>query len=324
VKRIAIMAPTRGIDMTRYQCDAGANELYLGLDGRAIDERFHNFTFNGRYNQINGTPCQIQTVDELKKTVDYAHSRGVKINYTANIHYLDSAMKKEFDQYIDIGLGAGVDFLIVSNLGVIRYLRERRVTLPIVAGVFLLTPNAEQAKMIQDFGVERIVLPQGITLRDIIGFKEKTSLSIEIFGHFGGGNNCGRCMLLHSPTIDDIGPGCRAAYDVTIEGQPPRERQYFLDAAADCSLCSVPALMRIGVDVIKIVGRESPDQFMNSKITELYNRVQDYALEGLAMEEIKNRFQEEELVWTSMWRPRFCDKNRCRFLDTDITRSYIG
>jgi collagenase-like PrtC family protease len=216
-----------------------------------------------------------------------------------------------------------VDYLIVSNLGLIRYLRRRGVSLPIVAGVFLLTPNVEQARLLEDLGVQRLVLPQGVTLRDIALFKRRTRLEIEIFGHFGGGNNCGRCMLLHSPTIADIGPGCRAAYDV--EGPDGRRsaREFFLDAAADCCLCSVPPLMRIGVDVLKIVGRESANSFMNSKITELYRRVQDLTLEGLTVKQIKRRFEEEELVWTAMWRPRFCDKQRCRFRATNITRSYI-
>jgi collagenase-like PrtC family protease len=323
MKRIAVMAPTRDLDMTKYQCDAGADELYLGLDGRAIDPSFVNFTFNGRYNRINGTPCQVETPEALAKIVAYAHARNVKINYTANIHYLDAAFRGQFDAYVDVGLAAGVDFLIVSNLGLIRHLRRRGIDLPIVAGVFLLTPNVEQARILEDFGVQRLVLPQGVTLRDIALFKERTKLDIEIFGHFGGGNNCGRCMLLHSPTIADIGPGCRAAYDVEVSGERGRTREFFLDAAADCCLCSVPPLMRIGVDVLKIVGRESANSFMNSKITELYKLVQDYTLEGLTVKEIKRRFEEEQLVWTGMWRPRYCDKQRCRFRATKITRSYI-
>lgn len=324
MKRIAIMSPTRDLEMTRYQCDAGANELYLGLDGRAIDPSLLNFTFNGRYNHINGTPCQVETPEALSRIVSYAHLRGVKINYTANIHYLDSAFRAQFDTYVDIGLGAGVDYLIVSNLGLIQHLRRRGIDVPIVAGVFLLTPNVEQAHILEDLGVQRLVLPQGVTLRDIALFKERTKLEIEIFGHFGGGNNCGRCMLLHSPTIADIGPGCRAAYDVEVAGGGRGTHSFFLDAAADCSLCSLPALMKLGVDVIKIVGRESGNAFMNSKITELYRRFQDHTLEGLTVDEIKQRFLDEELVWTGMWRPRFCDKERCRFRSTKITRSYIG
>lgn len=322
MQRIAVMAPTRDLDMARYQCDAGAAELYLGLDGRVIDPTYVNFTFNGRYNQINGTSCQVESLQSLRSIVQYAHSRNVKVNYTVNIHYLDASFQKELDAYVDAGVEAGVDLLIVSNLGVIRYLR-RRVQLPIVAGVFLVTPNVEQTKLLVDLGVERLVLPQGITLGEIARFKEKSPLSIEIFGHFGGGNNCGRCMLLHSPTIADIGPGCRAAYDVEVGALRKSEKTFFMDAAADCCLCTMPALMKMGVDVVKIVGRESANSFMNSKITELYSLVQEYAIQGLTIEEIKARFLQEQLIWTALWLPRYCDKKRCRFKDTDITRSYI-
>ncbi|WP_089726829.1 peptidase U32 family protein [Candidatus Thiosymbion oneisti] len=323
MNRINIMAPTRSLEMSRYQCDARANELYLGLDSGAISEEFLNFTFNGRYNKMDGVSCQIDSVDDLHKVIRYIHGRGVKVNYTANIHYLSHDFQKEFDEYIEAGVDAGADYLIVSNLGIIQYLRKRGYTLPIVAGVFLVTPNVEQTKLLADLGVERVVLPQGVTLKEIAMFKEKSPLEIEMFGHFGGGNNCGRCMLLHSPTINDIGPGCRAAYDIIIEDEKEDEKNYFLDAAADCSLCTLPELMEAGIDVIKIVGRESNNSFVNSKITEFYKIFQDYALDGMTVPQIKKRFMNEELIWSSIWRPRFCEKKRCRFRPTNITKSYI-
>jgi putative protease len=323
MKRIKVMAPSRSLEMTRYQCDAGADELYIGLDGREIDPCYVNFTFNGRYNVINNVPCQVRTGQELQRIVEYAHSRDVKVNYTANIHYLSESFADEFDRYLDTGIAAGVDYLIVSNVGLIRYIRKRGVTLPIVAGVFLVTPNVEQVRLLSDFGVSRVVLPQAITFSELEQFTHIDGMEIEIFGHFGGGNNCGRCMLLHSPTIVDIGPGCRAAYDVYVGDRLHSTQNYFLDAAADCSLCHLPLLMDIGVDVIKIVGRESGNSFINSKITEMYCLVQDYILQDMSMSEIKHKLHEEQLVWTSLWKPRFCKSKRCKFGRTPITDSYI-
>ena len=323
MKRIKVMAPSRSLEMTRYQCDAGADELYMGLDGRAIDPNYVNFTFNGRFNIANNVPCQVLNGDELRRIVEYAHGRGVKVNYTANIHYLSEAFQEEFDRYLDTGLLAGVDYLIVSNVGVIRYIRRRGITLPIVAGVFLVIPNVEQVHLLADLGVSRVVLPQAITLPELEKFKRIDGVEIEIFAHFGGGNNCGRCMLVHSPTIADIGPGCRATYDVYVGERLHSTKNYFLDAAADCSLCSLPSLMEVGVDVIKIVGRESANSFVNSKVTEMYCLVQDYILQGMSMADIKHKLNEEQLVWTSLWTPRFCERKRCKFNRTPITKSYL-
>jgi putative protease len=323
MKRFNVMAPSRSLEMTRYQCDAGADEIYLGLDGREINPRYVNFTFNGRYNTIDNVPCQVTTEAELRRIVEYAHTRGVRVNYTANIHYLSETFAEEFDRYLDAGIGAGVDYLIVSNIGLMRYIRKRGISLPIVAGVFLVTPNAEQVRMLADQGVSRVVLPQAITMSELERFTCIDDVEIEIFGHFGGGNNCGRCMLLHSPTVVDIGPGCRAAYDVYQGGKLHSTQCYFLDAAADCSLCAIPELMNLGVDVVKIVGRESANSFVNSKITELYCLVRDWSLEGMSMVDIKRKLHDEQLVWTSLWTPRFCKRRRCKFDHTEITDSYI-
>lgn len=323
LNRIAIMAPTRDLEMTRYQCAAGADEVYVGLDSRVINDSFDNFSFNGRYNKINGVQCQTQDVEELEKVVKYAQARKVQVNYTANIHYLSSKFAEDFDRYIDIGLELGVDALIVSNFGLIQRIRKRKISTPILAGVFLVTPNVEQTKILRDMGVDRVVLPQGATLKEIIAFKEKTDMQVEIFGHFGGGNNCGRCMLLHSPTISDIGPGCRATYDVYYDGKKQAQDSYYMDAAADCSLCSLPDLMKTNVDVIKIVGRESNNALVNSIVTEFYAKFQDYYLEGMSINEIKQRFDEDEIMWSNTWLPRHCDRDRCRFRPTDITRSYV-
>ncbi len=323
MQRINIMAPIRNLDMARYQADAGANEVYLGLDGRNVNEEFVNFTFNGRYNKMDDIQCQVESVKELNDIVAYAHSRGLKVNYAVNIHYLSHDVEDELNEYLDYGIAAGCDSLIVSNLGVIQHIRKRGITLPILAGVFLVIPNVEFTYMLQELGVDRVVLPQGITIDELKEFKARSALGIEIFGHFGGGNNCGRCMMLHSPTVVDIGPGCRSTYEVFDGGDLIDNENYFLDAACDCSLCSLPELMELGIDAIKIVGRESNNAFLNSKVTEMYNLVQGYVLDGMKMSDIKKKLKDEQLVWTSMWLPRFCERKRCRFKPTKITNSYI-
>ncbi len=323
MKKIAIMAPTRNLEMSVLHIEAGASELYLGLNGRVINSDFDNFTFNARFNRMDGIPVQVESVEELGRIVDYAHANNVKINYTANLHYMSAILKKDFDRYIDIGLEVGVDALILSNFGVMRYLRDRKIDLPILAGVFLFTPNIEQTKFLQDLNVDRVVLPQNITFEEICEFKAKTDFSVEIFGHFGGGTNCGRCMALHSPTIKDIGPGCRAGFNVYIDEKLDAEKFYFLDGAADCCLCSVPDLMKAELDVLKIVGRESPIPSVNAATTRMYEIVQDYTLAGMTMPEIRNKLSREEDVWDEIWVTRYCERKRCRFKKTPITDSYI-
>ena len=46
-------------------------------------------------------------------------------------------------------------------------------------------------------------------------------------------------------------------------------------------------------------------------------------LEGMKKNEIKEYLSENVFGWDMVWKPRFCDKARCKFNKTNITKSYI-
>lgn len=305
--------------MTRLQVEKGADEIYFGVESG--DYRI--YSFSGRYKSMNGIKVQLSSYDELKENLEYCHKNNVICHLAANMHYIPEQLYGEYINHVKTCVELGVDRLIISNIALIKEIRKAGITTPIVAGSFTFIPNSEMIKYLESLGVSRVILPHAMTLKEIAGIKDKCpDMELEIFALIGGGNNCGRCLMFHSPVRKDIGPGCRALYSITYNGITYTQKR-FLDAAADCALCSMRDLIDAGADALKIVGRESKNEAISSKFTEIFVRFREGVYLGKTTKEIKEELARDTLFWNMNWVPRFCENGRCKFHSTDITRSYI-
>lgn len=322
---LKVKAPIRNLEIAKLMCKVGAKEVYVGIDGRVLDPRYKIFTFNGRFNQKdNGTPTQVQSVEELHEIVKCCHDAGVTVYYTANGYYMHENFESEFKKYLEIGVNAGVDSIIASNFGVIDFIHSQYPEMPLEAGLFLFSCNAEYIDLLKKYNVSRIVLPHSITIPEIKEMRKKYDMEIEIFGHIGGGNNCGRCMFMHSPTKPEIGPACRSGYNVYKDDMLLDENINFYDGAADCTLCSLKDVMDAGVDTVKIIGRGSTDPTLHAFMVEKYVKYIDYLNQGYEdKEEIKNLVFGDDVKGRAFWERSFCARERCKLRPTKITNSYI-
>lgn len=317
--KINILAPSRNIVMTRKQIEAGADEIYFGVESGD----FVVYSYSGRYKSMNGVKVQLSSYDELKEHCDLCHRNGVKCQLAVNMHYIPEELNDDYIEHVERCVQAGVDQLIVSNISLIREIRKRGIMTPIVAGSFTFIPNSEMIKFLADIGVFRVVLPHAMSVSEIgIIKKNNPQMELEVFALIGGGNNCGRCLMFHSPVKKDIGPGCRALYDVGYGGTQYSGKK-FLDAAADCALCSMPELIHAGVNSLKIVGREARNEAISAKFTEIFYLFREGVYQGLTVSQIKRNLAEHTLFWQMNWLPRFCEENKCKFHKTDVTSSYI-
>ncbi|MCL2425149.1 MAG: U32 family peptidase [Oscillospiraceae bacterium] len=318
-KTIKIVAPSRNYTMTKKQIESKADEIYVDVESGD----FKVLSFSRRHKKANGVNIQLRSYEELKKHSDLCHANGVEVQLTANIHYVPQELVDGYINHIKNCIDAGVDKLVISDISVVKEIRKRGITTPIIASSYTFTPNSEMVKFLEHLGVSRIVLPQAISISEISRIKEKNpNMEIEVVAFIGGGNNCGRCLMAHSPMRKDIAMGCRALYDIQYDGKKYSGKK-FLDAAADCSLCSMPDLISSGVSTLKIFGRESKNESIPIKLTKVFHFFREGVLSGLSVEQIKEKLTRETLFWQMNWVPRFCENKKCKFHETDITNSYI-
>jgi collagenase-like PrtC family protease len=90
-----------------------------------------------------------------------------------------------------------------------------------------------------------------------------------------------------------------------------------LDAGTDCSLCSIPDLLEIGVSALKIVGRGMNPEMIR-EIVQIYRKCIDLALGGGDEDAIREYVLTEEPFWQML-----CEQRRCKYLETPIIDSYV-
>lgn len=298
------MAPAESFETAVNVIEAGADEIYLGLETPG----FINLNLSGR-----GRSCNVKDAAELKDIVDYAHTNGVQVDYTVNTPFMADSIEDDYVRHVLRGVDAGVDALIVGEFGALVLLHEMDTGLPIHASVLLNNFNQGQIRMLAGMGVANVVLPFKITVEEI---RELTGLGVEleVFGQFGCSNINGTCHLIHSADeAVQLGLPCRANYRVSTDGR----LHAILDAGTDCSLCSLGQLMDAGVTAVKIVGRCMNPEMIRT-IIQIYRTGIDMAMNGTSPAGIKAWVLEEIPLWMIL-----CEQGRCKYLRTPINTSFI-
>jgi putative protease len=231
-----------------------------------------------------------------------------------------------FIKYIEQGINAGVDYLIIGDIGAILLLKEMGVKVPIIASTFFETINFPQIEFLISLGVPRVVLSYHVTLKEIEELIKKTDKKVqfEIFGHYGCSffENCNFKHTFGELNNMGIGVPCLNSYNIHFNNNEVYSGQV-LNASLNCSLCSMPFLYNMGVYSIKLVGRDKNIK-MNTLVTEIYAKLLNF------IEDNKDNFNYDEYLALKdqlipdWWNLNWCKLKSCKYLENKVTESYTG
>ncbi len=271
-KKPELLSPAGDMEALKGAVAAGADAVYLGGD------RFTARAYAANFSS-----------DELIKAIEYAHLRGVKIYLTLNT----LVKEREYDdvrEYIAPFYDAGLDAVIVQDIGVMNLIREEFPHLAIHASTQAAVTGIYSSKLLCDAGVSRIVPARELSLKELRAIKEYTGVSIEAFIH---GAMCysysGMCLFSamiggRSGNRGRCGGACRLPYECRaqsdVTGLPP----YPLSLR---DMCTLPFLKDLilpedGVPVIdslKIEGRMKSADY-TAGVTDVYRRAIDRIYEN--------------------------------------------
>lgn len=247
-----LLAPAGNYEKFRTALYYGADAVYLS--GKAFGLR----AFAGNF-----------TDEEIALAVKEAHTLGKKVYVTVNIVAKDQDFLG-LDDYLDVLVKANVDAVIVSDIGLIAYIREKAPTLDIHVSTQANVINSYSSNFFADMGVKRIVLARELNLEDIKNIRKNLDKKVELecFVH---GAMCisysGRCLLSNYFTGRDSNHGacvqcCRWKYivkEVSREDEnevQEDERGTYIFNSKDMNLVNhLQELKDAGVDSFKIEGR---------------------------------------------------------------------
>ncbi len=236
--------------------DAGADAVYLG-----------STDFNARKNAANFTP------ERMREAVKLAHAYGVKVYITQNTLVLD----REISAYLsaaESAIMAGVDALIVADMGGAAEIRRRFPEVELHASTQMSGHGTEAARVLADMGFSRMVCAREMSLEDIRYFCKNSPIEAEVFVH---GALCvchsGQCLFSsvvggRSGNRGECAQPCRLPYRGVGGSSYPLSLK-------DLALAEhIPALIEAGVASLKIEGRMKSPEYVR-EVTRIYRRLLD-------------------------------------------------
>lgn len=266
-KRPEILAPAGDREAMEAAVLAGADAVYFGLQG-----------FNARARATNFDAAA------LGETMRYLHEHGVRGYVTLNTLVFDSELAG-VEAAVRACAEAGVDAVIVQDLGVAKLARAIAPNLPIHASTQMTCTDASSVELAHELGASRVILAREMSLDEIAKVRAETDVEVEVFVH---GALCisysGQCLTSEaiggrSANRGACAQACRLPYSLVVDGKDVEtdNRAYLLSPEDLESSTLVPELVRLGVASLKIEGRLKGPDYVGST-TRLYRKAVDGAM----------------------------------------------
>jgi len=287
-QRPELLAPAGDALCLRAAIENGADAVYFGL----------NSGFNARARAVNFE------VDELPGIMALLHRRGVKGYVTLNTLIFPSELE-EVERHVREIAAAGVDAVLVQDLGLARLVRAICPDLPIHASTQMTLTSSQAIAIAAELGVERVVLARELSIDEIKLIRRETTMPLEVFVH---GALCvaysGQCLTSESlggrsANRGQCAQACRLPYDLVCDGKDvdTREQKYLLSPQDLAAYALVPDLIAAGVCSLKIEGRLKTPEYV-ANITRHYREAIDSAMAGRPVKFSRRQVEEMELSFS--------------------------
>ncbi len=231
-----LVCPAGSLPALKAAADNGADAVYIGFKDDTNARHFAGLNFNDA---------------KARKALDYARSQGVKIFVAINTYPQPQGWAR-WQRAVDNAASLGVDALIIADMGVMGYARDRYPNLPLHLSVQGSCTNAEALKFYhREFGIRRAVLPRVLSLSQVKYVAEQSPVDLEVFGY---GSLCimaeGRCHLSsyvtdESPnTCGACSPAKAVRWSETPQGRESRLNNVLIDRYKDNENAGYPTLCK--------------------------------------------------------------------------------
>ena len=268
--KVELLAPVGDWNCLKAAVQNGADAVYFGVE--QFNARMYAANFN---------------VEDMKQVIDYCKLRNVKTNLTLNT-LLENC---EFDNAVDLAkeaYKAGIDAIIVQDLGLAKYLIDNIPGLPIHASTQMTVHNLQGVLKLEKLGFDRVVLSRELSCDEIEYICKNCKVEIETFIH---GALCicysGQCLFSsivggRSGNRGKCAGPCRLPYELISENAETHERKsidkgYLLSTKDLCGIAYLPRLIQAGVKCFKIEGRMKSPEYV-ATVTRIYRKYIDMVL----------------------------------------------
>ena len=259
--KIEILAPVSNYEMLKSAIYSGANAVYLGFTD-----------FNARKNAEN---FKLEDINEIVKV---CHQSNVKVNIVLNTLLYTKELER-VAEIINIISSAGVDAIIVQDLGTALLCRKISPDLPLHASTQLACTSLHGALQLKDMGFSRVILARELSKQEILYITKHCGVETEVFVH---GALCmgvsGQCYLSaflggRSGNRGECASPCRLPFCVTNKNSVENsDTPSFHLSLKDQSLIEyLNDFVDMGVACVKIEGRLRSPEYVACAVNACYS-----------------------------------------------------
>lgn len=292
-----LLSPAGDISIFKSVIEMGADAVYFA--GSLFGARAYAKNFSD---------------EEVIEAIDYAHIYDKKAYLTVNTLLKNQEVEKYLYDYIKKFYEAGIDAILVQDIGVFFFIKKYFPALPLHISTQASVSSHYGAIFFKKLGAERVVLSRELSIAEIKNIKETTGIDIEVFVH---GAMCvsysGKCLMSsmiggRSGNRGRCAQPCRLNYETKIDGKiiNPLDalakgsvknenanvksfikqgskskyegREYFPLSMKDlCGISEIPALIDANVDSLKIEGRMKSKEYASGVTSAYRNFIDAYA-----------------------------------------------
>ncbi len=262
-KRIELLAPAGNREAFYGAVHAGADAVYLG------GEKFGARAYADNFSREDLTDC-----------IRYGHIHGCKSYLTVNTLIKEPELPEMVEELGPL-YEAGLDGVIVQDIGALQVIRLHFPKLEIHASTQMTVTGPEGAKLLKELGVSRVVPARELSLRELESLKRESGLEVEAFIH-GAMCYCysGACLFSsflggRSGNRGRCAQPCRLAYETDSPGASVHKKEYYPLSLKDlCAIEHLPELIEGGIDSLKIEGRMKKPEYA-AGVTAIYRKYID-------------------------------------------------
>ena len=251
----------------------GADAVYLG--GKLFSARQYASNFDN---------------EELKKAVEYAHLRNVKLYVTVNILIDDLEMKETLD-FIKYLYDINVDGLIVQDLGLAYLVKTIFPDFDLHGSTQMTINNLPGAIFLSNFGFKRVVLARETPIEEIKRIYNNADIQLEGFIH---GALCvcysGQCLMSsilggRSGNRGKCAQPCRMTYSIVDyeKGEVIFDEwkdKYLISTKDLNTLEYIESITDSGIMSLKIEGRMKRAEYV-ATVVKNYRQVLDFGVKSI-------------------------------------------
>lgn len=263
-----LLAPAGGPNALVAAVNNGADAVYLGLGDLNARRGAANFD-----------------LESLARACRFAHLRCVRVYLTANVLIMPEEMSWAL-QMVDAAWAAGVDAVIVQDLGLLRVLREALPDVRMHASTQIDAHDPMTVRVLAERGVSRVTLAREVSLDEIREIVADSPVEVEAFVH---GALCfsysGQCLMSSAIGGRSANRGlcaqpCRLQYSLVGEDGAAAKTtgRHLLSPKDSAAIAHLGTLVRAGVAALKIEGRMKAPEYV-AVVVGVYRAALDRAVE---------------------------------------------